>query len=313
MGARELYEKIQREGWPLVESWVGDGEPESVGLDFKVWRNDSFKDNAAKAVSGFANTDGGVLIFGVEAKKPKEGGPDVATKIEPVPNLARSLDALKACLTSMLEPPVAGLDACAIRRSENDSHGLLAVLVPRSMAAPHRVRGGKEADRYFMRTADSTTPIPHRLLAALFAAPPEPRLTLVLSWLPNPPPDRRILVTVKNDGPGAARHVRVRVFATDWAGNQVGNLSESPLGSWDKNLGSLILPGHMRLYAEDEIQVGRMRLVDTDTLKQVDGLMVSGRVDSDTSRPIVFERELLGAGATVSLEEGFRRIESTTT
>jgi len=68
------------------------GASESLHFDAKrcsVPLTNDDKDNLATALSGFANSDGGVLIYGLVAAggDKKRGIPDVVTKPDPIKNL----------------------------------------------------------------------------------------------------------------------------------------------------------------------------------------------------------------------------------
>src|SRR5689334_5724892 len=73
-GSRELFDRLKREGWPVVQAWVDDQEAETNHLEFKNKENAERSEIApadlteiAKSVSAFANTGGGLLVIGVDA------------------------------------------------------------------------------------------------------------------------------------------------------------------------------------------------------------------------------------------------------
>lgn len=155
------------------------------------------------------------------------------------------------------------------------------------MGGPHRAAAGSDGVRnhYFMRTGGSTTVIPHRMLAALFNARPEPRLVLDVVW------DRAtsVLVSLRNYGPGTARNIRVRVLVRAFEGHVTGALQPSP-GSpfWiERGAGIAILRPAERLFSEEPIEVGRVDLMSAVD----DAVFLDARVDSETTRPLI-----VGAG-----------------
>lgn len=92
--AETLFKKIQSGGLKYIEDELVEKERENDFLECKTkgkpneWSpgKDDLK-NFAKALSGFANTEGGVLIFGLDARKNVEDGID---KINEINLLVRS-------------------------------------------------------------------------------------------------------------------------------------------------------------------------------------------------------------------------------
>jgi predicted HTH transcriptional regulator len=77
-----------------IESCVANQVPEDLYVEFKRKTNEQTPTpddhdvaNLGRAVSGFANTDGGLIIWGVEAKSPRKDEPDVASGLRPIKGL----------------------------------------------------------------------------------------------------------------------------------------------------------------------------------------------------------------------------------
>src|SRR6266446_2165588 len=71
---RALEKLSETERTTLVESWVSHGQTEDEFLDFKTGKGntDNHKGTWSKLLSAFANTEGGVLVWGVDARTPKQ-------------------------------------------------------------------------------------------------------------------------------------------------------------------------------------------------------------------------------------------------
>lgn len=302
MDAREIFAQLRADGWSLLENWKADGATESVTLDFKEVRADMTqkdslsvedRDGLAKNISGFANTNGGVLVFGVEARSVAKG-PDVVQALKPIRGLAKFADLVRTGAKSLVEPVVAGVDVLPIVSPGDRDTGALAVFVPRSPGGPHRATGGTSdvKDRYFMRTADSTTVMPHRMLAALFAAPPEPKLVLTITLARAP---TRMDALLRNDGPGSARAVRVKVHLFNEIGDFVGSLG-APAGTghtWQVRERAMHLVDSRRIYPEETVHAG---ILDFRPEVPFAARFISARVDTDRGRSIILTKEPIDFG-----------------
>ena len=75
MSLTEMFDQLD---WKMMASFVELKQEENLRLDFKLQSNSEFtnKDdirNFAKALSGFANSNGGIIIWGINARKNAEG------------------------------------------------------------------------------------------------------------------------------------------------------------------------------------------------------------------------------------------------
>jgi predicted HTH transcriptional regulator len=74
-----------------IESYIKDGQEENLSLDFKTLTDSSLskrddRKNLAIALSGFANSEGGIIVWGVDAR-PNSDGVDVASELKEIENL----------------------------------------------------------------------------------------------------------------------------------------------------------------------------------------------------------------------------------
>lgn len=125
--------------------------------------------NFAKALSGFANTAGGVLLFGVRARKRDDV--DLIESIAPITGLKVFESRLRELESRVVERSVPGVKYRAIRTSRDA--GLLAILIPESPWLPHRSR----KDRHFyIRSGGAFTPLDLNLVEDLFFRRQRPKL-----------------------------------------------------------------------------------------------------------------------------------------
>jgi hypothetical protein len=74
--AEDLFERISVGGEAAIDQMIGDRQSEELFLDFKrsadhgagtrLHVND--RNNLAKAISGFGNSEGGVIVWGVDCR-----------------------------------------------------------------------------------------------------------------------------------------------------------------------------------------------------------------------------------------------------
>src|SRR4051812_17755836 len=106
----QFYESLRSEAdlGRLITDHVG----ETVHLEYKTKRDtrvpeleetDTF--HFSRALSGFANSDGGVLIWGIQSKKPG----DIAHKLKPIAEHAEFVARLKKSLLQTVEPFIDGV------------------------------------------------------------------------------------------------------------------------------------------------------------------------------------------------------------
>lgn len=144
---------------------------ERVHFDFKEKEDrrigrlgDSDKKNLAKAISCFANSGGGVLIWGV----------DDAGSAKPISDAQRFLDSLLQMCFQITEPSVAGIEGVLINTDSSSDDGFIVLYVPESPAYPHRVilKQPEVNGHYFVRSGSSFPKASHVRLEDMFGRRP---------------------------------------------------------------------------------------------------------------------------------------------
>jgi len=173
MDLRDLFDSISG---ATIEEYVTEGRDEDLHLDFKTVssRRGLGKDdrrNFAKAVSGFANSDGGLVIWGVDARSNAEGI-DCARAAPGIPELAAFVAKLNEYTGSVTSPSVIGVE----HRRSTDAPGFAITIVPASDSGPHMAK--LTEDRYYQRVGSSFVKMEHFSIADMFGRRPQPRLVL---------------------------------------------------------------------------------------------------------------------------------------
>lgn len=200
-----------------IEALVG--VPEDLYFEAKTCtvpfsRDD--KENLAEALSGFANADGGVLVYGLVARGGDKGKPDAVERIQPVSDLTAAHSLVLGLLGQVVEPQVEG--ACSVRlpMAREPKIGFLVVYVPRDDAYLHRSRMDRE---FYRRHGYGFYKMEHYEIAEFYGRRKSPELRFW--WGVSVPssegrqPNRvfnvRIVVGIRNNGRGIAKHPAMRV------------------------------------------------------------------------------------------------------
>jgi hypothetical protein len=308
MSARSIFQQLsgsdQGAAWALLEEWVRTKKEEGLHLEFKTAQGQTGQPetqdikNFAKALSGFANTEGGVIIFGIKTKK-TESGADCASELPGVPSVrsfAATLDELRMDRT---DPPVVGVQVLVVPQPSDSQVGVVLVYVPESHGGPHRVinvKGDKELnDKYYGRSGTITSALPHRHLAAMFAAQPAPVLRLLIEQSA----PYTVNLGLSNAGRGLARSVRVRVSFLNDAGGALPGAKAQPGRDWLQKPGAgtgddrypLVLEAVSLVYPEDTIPLCTVTFAPTSR-RPGDSPHTAGtfraRIDAEAMQPLMF-------------------------
>lgn len=236
-----------------INSYLTSQQEEHLHLDFKILNKPDLshaddKKNLAKASSGFANSNGGLIVWGIDARKNLQGI-DCASgtqEIEPLTLLVARLNELTSRAT---DPPVDGVRHKSIVSSGN--RGFAVTLVPESESGPHMAKLGE--DRYYKRSGDTFYKMEHFDLEDMFGRRKKPKLSLEVRIIR----PSEIVIGIKNEGRGTAKApylsfsvpepFSVALYGLDGNGNDglpklhhAGNNSRQP--KYGANLSAVIHP-----------------------------------------------------------------------
>jgi schlafen family protein len=215
----QLAARLIEGGEAVIDELIEQRESEAVYLDFKraattagaARLDDSDQKNLAKAISGFGNTSGGVVIWGVDCRDLGDRG-DVAQAKFPVPNVRRFLSWLEAQVSRSTIPLHPGIQNRLVAERP-DGSGFVVTEVPQAANAPLQVASGS---LYYLRAGSSFSVIPHGILAAMFGRRPTPLFQIDVSLSqPALPVQGELLagvqVSITNIGAGVARDVFITI------------------------------------------------------------------------------------------------------
>lgn len=173
---RAFYDRFVDEA--SLQELVRDREQENIHLEFKkkkrantpeLDQSDSWQ--FSRALSGLANSDGGVLFWGIGTD-----GEERASDLVPISGYRDFQARLKKSLLDAVQPMVDGVSIEAIPSLKHPDAGFVKCLIPSSDKSPHR---GMLADReYYKRSTEGFYRLEHFDLEDMFGRRPIPRLEL---------------------------------------------------------------------------------------------------------------------------------------
>jgi hypothetical protein len=152
-----------------IQRLIDDEERESVTLDYKQadrrW-NHTAKEKIAKHVSAFANSEGGILVFGVQCDEFDKDKPIAISGLHP----RNGVEDLDRIITAAIRPEIQGL---ARKKISDAEIAVLLVYVPASDEGPHQSMKHKQ---YFHRSGAQSIAMEHYLVQRYFGRHFYPRL-----------------------------------------------------------------------------------------------------------------------------------------
>jgi hypothetical protein len=219
--AKELFEKLtsfkqtdssEKTPQQLLVAYCSQvlGAIERRHVDFKQKRDrresklaDDDKKNLAKAVSGFANSGGGVLIWGIE---------DKSMSPKPIFDAQNFVSALLELAPQVTDPIVQDIDGDWIPSDdESEQSGFGIIFIPESLLPPHRViLNQKELkNHYYIRSGEAFVVATHTQLEDMFGRRPKPKLTLRTKFEVGGRTASkyklRVILGIENNGRGSAK------------------------------------------------------------------------------------------------------------
>ena len=133
-----------------ISELVADGVRENVNLDYKsvgaLTNTPYHKEEISKDVSGFANSAGGIIIYGVSENK------HVPQDFDGNSSIVAKKEWIEQVINSNIEPRISGINVETI--TINDEHSVMIVNVPIS----HTAHQAKDR-RYYHRYGSETLPM----------------------------------------------------------------------------------------------------------------------------------------------------------
>lgn len=213
--SQDLFKRIEESGEEAINEFINNRKSEELFLDFKLSASELHntnklheddRKNLAKAISGFGNSEGGIIVWGIDCRSGKDNN-DVAKHKHPVKDVKRFVSWLEGAVSGCTVPAHAGVRSIAIETDQGQ--GYAVTLIPKSQRAPHQ---DIYKTQYFMRAGSDFSPVPHSVLTGMFGRWPEPNIMINFNVSPNSfNADDTVSGSVGfclvNGGPGIAKDV----------------------------------------------------------------------------------------------------------
>lgn len=211
--AKQFYDSINQ--YSDLQSLIDNGEPEGLHLECKAptapQLTREMKNNFARAISGFSNTAGGVILWGVSTTKHEHSGLDILTQIEPIGNCRLFARHIEKAIPTLTTPLVSTIESKIITINKTDTRGVIVTYIPKGLGDP--VQSSIDNIFYF-RSGDDFSVAPYEMVKRLFASTEIPDLHLVFNsqlvkiiegglW--------EIPIIIENASSAIADHIKVSV------------------------------------------------------------------------------------------------------
>jgi|SRR6185437_12481216 len=245
--AEDLFDQLVKMGLAQIEHMVATQHTEHHFLDYKRSANDGDSDylnqtdrnNFSKCASGFGNSEGGVIVWGVDCKT-LGGKGDVPHTTRPILTPIRFKSLLEQATTGVTIPAHSAIMHEAITIPAED-RGFVVTLVPAGVHAPYQAMFD---NNYYIRSGSNFAKAPHGVLAGLFGRRPAPliRVTAALGspmlvghhheWI-----GVTIRIELSNQGHGIAEDVWFNIDASiPGSGSEIRFGDLTPVGVWGSSL-----------------------------------------------------------------------------
>jgi hypothetical protein len=217
--AEDLTARISSGGEAAIDELILERQSEELFLDFKrssdngsgARLSDTDRGNLAKAISGFGNSEGGIVVWGVDCR-PNQTPGDVAAAKFKIQNPRRFKSWLEGAVSGVTVPPHPGVSHVVVE--DDFGTGFVVTNITKSYLAPHQCL---RPVQYYIRAGSNFEPVPHGVLAGMFGRAPQP--VIFHMWSAPPAELRndcsawfRIGLLLTNRSPVVARDVYLSVM-----------------------------------------------------------------------------------------------------
>ncbi|MFP3728917.1 ATP-binding protein [Priestia filamentosa] len=215
-----LYTEIKEQGWERILRLKNNEQEENNNLEFKLiydfkdkGLSSDVKKNFAKSSSAFSNASGGLVIWGIDCRKGKDGI-DCVKEIKPITNIRGFFNEMKGEINNVVEPINPGIEHHMVLSDNDSNKGVLVTYIPESDLSP--IRAMFRDNRYYIRTGESSQLVPHNMLRQMFAAKQKPKAEIFLKMKSNGTIGGKtgiaVTVGIENTGQTLLKYPAIRII-----------------------------------------------------------------------------------------------------
>lgn len=181
--AEELFNKIKNDEEKALDDFISERKSEELFLDFKRSANNGTtklideKDriNFAKAISGFGNSEGGIIVWGVDCSNDKSGQ-DVAKAKIPIQNPKRFESNLNNLVSGRTIPSHTKVENYSFITDLTSDSGFVVSYIPKCSYSPIQAIPSKD---FYVRVGSSFEKASYSYLASQFGQKPYPNIVIM--------------------------------------------------------------------------------------------------------------------------------------
>lgn len=163
------YERIRE----LVDSGEAEGQYLECKAPGSPQLTRDLRASLAQAASGFANSGGGVFVWGVHTDKHPASSLDVLTEVVPLANARRFAQEVDRHLIRATRPQLALDPSRTLHDSQGASRGLVITYIPPTPGDPVQTTSDR---KFYLRVGDEFHEMPYEVLQRMFLGAREPVL-----------------------------------------------------------------------------------------------------------------------------------------
>ena len=181
---KNLWQDLVADAVIAVGALITSKAHEGLRLEFKVKSdqtgdlNKDDKRNLGEALSGFSNSDGGILIFGIETAKDGDG--EFASGFKPLHPLSALQGKIESLCSEYISPPNVKIEVITITLQEDS--GLIAIRIPRGENRPYMSMAPTH-QKYYKRSHDRFVPLENYEVVDLVKISDSPSLECELRFM----------------------------------------------------------------------------------------------------------------------------------
>lgn len=313
--AEDIFEKLIYFGEDALDEFICDRQTEELFMDFKQanstgkhgWAlSPDDRRNLAKCISGFGNSEGGVIVWGVECSRDTDAG-DVAKAKVKVQNVHRFMSWVENAISGCTIPSHNKVRNHIISVDDNGD-GYLATYIPRSEIAPLMTTVG---NTIYIRSGSNNVPAPYAVIAGMFGRRPQPDVALAfenkkLEIMENDgedvlyprtidtPPQKYIKISFDIMCSNESNVIARELYLTCTTENTGGEYNRIRCGEYNIMTNFSGMEGHLNLITKPEMRLPprgilkftRMEIVLSEFID--DDLLINGVIGADGAMPRTF-------------------------